>query len=181
MPLSIFWFDGFFVDSSARIHNYDMWSHPRRTARQVKRRTSERVKWARDKTFTQCTWTMWSSRFNLQVHMIQVHMTFSSLCYFVFGEIPTLNSLPLSISGQDLYRRERTAWRSNVGVRWWLLVASHLQWWSSSRHHLKRLDRTWMAFWRTLHDSVPCFSGVRGGSRSLLVRWWSYIYTEYVI
>ena len=50
-----------------------------------------------------------------QVHMIQVHMTSSSLCYFVFGEIPTLNSLPLSISGQDLYRRERTAWRSNVG------------------------------------------------------------------
>ena len=36
----------------------------------------------------------------------QVHMTFSGLCYFVFGEIPTLNSLPLSISGQDLYRRE---------------------------------------------------------------------------
>ena len=50
-----------------------------------------------------------------QVHMIQVHMTSSSLCYFVFGEIPTLNSLPLSISGQDLYRRVRTAWRSNVG------------------------------------------------------------------
>ena len=66
-------------------------------------------------------------------HMIQVHMTSSSLWYFVFCEIPTRNSLPLSISGQDLYRRERTAWRSNVGVRWWLLVASHLQWWSS-RH-----------------------------------------------
>ena len=50
-----------------------------------------------------------------QVDMIQVHMSSSSLCYFVFGEIPTLNSLPLSISEQDLYRRERTAWRSNVG------------------------------------------------------------------
>ena len=50
-----------------------------------------------------------------QVHKIQVHMTSSSLCYFVFCEIPTLNSLPLSISGQDLYRRERTAWRSIVG------------------------------------------------------------------
>ena len=34
--------------------------------------------------------------------------------------------------------------------------------------------------WRK-NDSVPCFSGVRGGSRSLWVRWWSYIYTEYVI
>ena len=44
-----------------------------------------------------------------QVHMIQVHMTSFSLCYFVFSEISTLNSLPLSISGQDLYRRERTA------------------------------------------------------------------------
>ena len=106
-------------------------------------------------------------------------MTSSSL--FVFGEIPTLNSLPLSISGQDLYRRERTAWRSNVGVRWWLLLASHLQWWSSSHHHLKHLDRTWMAVWRTLRESVPCFSGVRGGSCSLRVQWWSYIYTEYVI
>ena len=70
--------------------------------------------------------------------MIQVHMTSSSLCYFVIGEISTLKSFPLSISGQDLYRRERTAWRSNVGVRWWLLVASHLQWWSLSHHHLKQ-------------------------------------------
>ena len=52
-----------------------------------------------------------------QIHMIQVHMTSSSLCCFIFGEIPTLNSLSLSISGQDLYRRKRTAWRSNVGVR----------------------------------------------------------------
>ena len=50
-----------------------------------------------------------------QVHMIQAHMTSSSLCYFVFGEIPTLNFLQLSISGQDFFRRERTAWRSNVG------------------------------------------------------------------
>ena len=45
----------------------------------------------------------------------QAHMTYFSLCCFVFGVIPTLNSLPLSISGQDLYRRERAALRSNVG------------------------------------------------------------------
>ena len=52
-----------------------------------------------------------------QVHTIQVHMTSSSLFYFVFCESPTLSSLPLSISGQGLYRRERPAWRSNVGIR----------------------------------------------------------------
>jgi len=125
---------------------------------------------------------MWSSRFNLQVHMIQVHMTSSSLCYFVFGEIPTLNSLPLSISGQDLYRRERTAWRSNVGVRWWLLVASHLQWISSSHHHLKHLDRTWMAFEERFtilcRVSAACVEGVAlyefgGGATYIRSMWYS--------
>ena len=59
--------------------------------------------------------------------MIQVDMTSSSLCYFVFYEILPLKFLPLSISGQDLFGRERTASRSHVGVRGWLQVASSLK------------------------------------------------------
>ena len=63
--------------------------------------------------------------------MIQVHMTSSSLCYFVFGEIPYLNSLLLCISGQDLHRQTKT-YRVEVKCRRTMMdatvvVASHLQ------------------------------------------------------